>query len=92
MTTLSIILSDSLAKASLEVAGKLGITRTQFIRQAILHELENFQVKLEQEAIIRSISAMKNSKKYLKEAEKIVEEFNSDLPEEGEGWWNKKKS
>ena len=90
MTTLSIILPDNLAKASREVAGKLGISRTQFIRQAIAHELEDFQSKLEQEAILQSISAMKKSKKYLKEAEKITEGLNSDLPNDGEEWWSKK--
>lgn len=92
MTTLSIILPDTLAKASQEAAGRLGISRTQFIRQAIAHELENFQAQLEQEAIIRSMTAMKNSKSYLEEAEKIVDGFNADLPNDGEEWWTKKKS
>lgn len=92
MTTLSIILPDTLAKASQEAAGKLGISRTQFIRQAIAHELESFQSQLEQEAMVRSISAMKKSKKYLKEAEKLAEGLNSVLPDDGEEWWNKKKS
>lgn len=90
MTTLSIILPDTLAKASQEAAVKLGISRTQFIRQAIAHEVENYQTQLEQEAIINSISAMKQSKKYLKEAEKIAEGLNSNLPAEEEQWWNKK--
>ena len=92
MTALSIILSDALAKASQEAAGTLGISRTQFIRQAIIHELENFQTQLEQEAIVSSIAAMKKSKSYLKEAEKIEQELNLDLPTEEEGWWNKEQS
>jgi len=92
MTTLSIILPDTLAKASQDAAGRLGISRTQFIRQAIAHELENFQVRLEQEAIVKSISAMKNDKKYMKEAKEITEGFNSSLPNDGEEWWTKKKS
>lgn len=71
MVTISIVLSDQLAKASKEAAAKLEISRAQFIRQAIAHELEEFKSKLEQEAIVKSISAMKKSKKYLKEAEKI---------------------
>jgi metal-responsive CopG/Arc/MetJ family transcriptional regulator len=90
MTTLSIILPDSLAKESQEAASRLGISRTQFIRQAIAHELKNFQSQLEQKAIVGSISAMKNSKTYLKEAEKITEELNANLPDEGENWWSKK--
>ncbi len=92
MTTLSIILPDPLAKASQEAAGKLGISRTQFIRQAIAHELEHFQARLEQEAMVKSMSAMKKSKEYMKEAEKITKALNSDLPDDGEEWWTKTKS
>lgn len=90
MTTLSIILPDPLAKASQEVAGKLGISRTQFIRQAITHELENFQIQLEQEAIVRSMSVMKNNKAYLKESEEIMDGFNTELPDDEEEWWSGK--
>lgn len=92
MTTVSIILPNSLAKASQEAAGRLGISRTQFIRQAIAHELDNFQAQIEREAMVKSMSAMKNSKAYLEEAEKIMEELNSGLSNEEEGWWNKQKS
>jgi metal-responsive CopG/Arc/MetJ family transcriptional regulator len=90
MTTLSIILPDNLAKASQETAGRLGISRTQFIRQAIAHEIENFQSQLEQEAIVRSITSMKDNKNYLKEAEEIMEGFPTDMPNDGEEWWTKK--
>lgn len=95
MTTLSIILPDPLAEASQEGALKLGISRTQFIRQAIVNEIENFQAKLEEEAIIKSFSAMKNDKRYIKEVEKIEAGFKSDLSNEeneGEEWWSGKKS
>ncbi len=90
MATLSIILSDNLAKASQETAGKLGISRTQFIWQAIIHEIKNYQIQLEQKAIVQSFNAMKSSKKYLNEAEKINDEFISDLPDDEEEWWSKK--
>jgi len=92
MTTLSIILSDTLAKASQEAAGRLGISRTQFIRQAILHELEQFEAKLEQDAMIRSILSMKENKAYLQETKQITEILNSTLPDDGEEWWNPKES
>jgi len=87
MTTLSIVLPDNLAKASQEVAVKMGISRTQFIRQAILHELEEFQSQLEQEAIVKCFSVMKKDKNYLKDAEQITERLNSDLPDDGDEWW-----
>ena len=34
--------------------------------------------------------AMKKSKTYLKETDKIMNEFGSDLPEDDEEWWTKK--
>ncbi len=71
MTKLSIILPDSLARASRQVSRKLGISRTQFIRQAIAHELANYQSRLEEEAIVRCVSAMKKSNAYLKEVEEL---------------------
>jgi metal-responsive CopG/Arc/MetJ family transcriptional regulator len=86
------MLPDALAKESQDVAHKLGISRTQFIRQAIAHELENYAARLEQEAILKTISAMKKDKKYIEESKKITEEMNSDLPNDGDDWWSKKKS
>ncbi len=51
---------------------------------AIEHELKNFQYQLEQEAIIKSIIAMKNSKEYLEESEELIEKLNSVLPSHDE--------
>lgn len=91
MGSLAITLPDKIIKASSEVSKKLGITRTAFIRQAVVHELENFQTKLEQEGIIKSFNAMKKSKMYLKEANKLIDEFDLPLPQEHEEWWKNKK-
>jgi metal-responsive CopG/Arc/MetJ family transcriptional regulator len=91
MTSLSVILPANIADASNEAAKKLGISRTAFIRKAIVHELDNFKAQLEETEIIRSFNAMKKSKKYLKEAEDIVESMFSDLPKEKDEWWSKKK-
>jgi metal-responsive CopG/Arc/MetJ family transcriptional regulator len=92
MTTLSIVLPDALAKASQEVAKELGVSRTKFIRQAIVHELENFQSRLELKAMARSFTAMKSCKSYLKEMEEITETLHSDLPKDESQWWNKERS
>jgi metal-responsive CopG/Arc/MetJ family transcriptional regulator len=89
MTTLSVILPDNLARASREAAQKLGMSRTQFIRQALIHEIENIQSKLEEEAIIKSIIAMKTSEGYLKESEEITQGLNSKLPKDKDEWWKK---
>lgn len=91
MTTLSIVLPDKLAKASQEVAYKLGVSRTQFIRQAIARELEHYKVEQELEAIAQSFAAMKKSKSYAKEADDLMEGFGSDLTEDKSEWWLKKK-
>ncbi|BBJ31128.1 hypothetical protein RAS_02370 [Rickettsia asiatica] len=47
MTSLSITLPDNIAKASNEIAKKLGLSRTAFIRQAIIHELDILQSQFE---------------------------------------------
>ncbi|KHO04087.1 ribbon-helix-helix domain-containing protein [Rickettsia felis] len=91
MTSLSITLPDNIAKASNEIAKKLGLSRTAFIRQAIIHELNNLQSQFEQDDIIKSFNAMKKSKKYLEEMTEITENLNSELLEEKEKWWSKKK-
>lgn len=62
MISLSITLPNNIATASNEVAKKLGISRTEFIHKAVIHELNNFQVHLEQNDIIKSFTAMKKSK------------------------------
>ncbi len=92
MTTLSIVLPDALAKASKEVARHLGLSRSELIRQAVMHEIENFKSQIEQKAIINSMMAMKKSQKYMKEVEEITQQLNSVLPKDKEQWWGKKKS
>lgn len=92
MATLSINLPDTLAKASQEAASSMGISRTEFIRQAVAHELKAFQAKLEEEAIISSMIAMKASVSYGKESEDIIEGFHTALPKDQNKWWRKKKS
>ena len=92
MTNLSINFPDNIVKVTSEVAKKLGVSRTEFIRQAVVHELNNFQVQLEQNNIIKSFAAMKKSKKYQEDTEILMEGLNSVLPEEEEEWWSKKRS
>ncbi|WP_425359982.1 MULTISPECIES: ribbon-helix-helix domain-containing protein [unclassified Candidatus Tisiphia] len=89
MTSLSITLPDTIAKASNEDAKKLRISRTEFIRQAIIHELSSFQLPAEQVAIVKSFTAMKKSKKYIEEMVEITETLNSELPQEEKKWWSK---
>lgn len=90
MTALSINLPDSITKESTKYAKKLGISRTEFIKQAIIHELEDVKKKQEQEKIISSFTVMKKSKAYTKEIIQTIEEFEDVLPNEKKQWWKKK--
>jgi len=90
MTSLSITLPDNIAQASNETAKKLGITRTEFIRQAVVHELKNVQSKLEQKEVIDCFNNMKLSRVYLEDAEQTIEELDINISEEKDEWWSNK--
>jgi predicted transcriptional regulator len=89
MTAVLINLPDSIKEESTKAAKYLGLTRTEFIKQAIIHELDNFK-KLRVEAkIAKAFKAMKKSKSYLVESNEIMNDLNSTISED-ELWWNKK--
>jgi metal-responsive CopG/Arc/MetJ family transcriptional regulator len=90
MTTLSINLPDQLAKASQIVAGSMGISRSEFIRLAVAHELKAYQARIEEKAVVDSMLAMKLSKAYQKEIEQLMGDVGSDLPDDKDAWWKKK--
>lgn len=92
MAHLSIALPDTLATASHKAARSLGISRTEFIRQAIIHELDTFNDRLEEDGIIKSFAALKTSSEYYVESQDIDATLGSSLPEEEEEWWIKSKS
>ena len=54
MTNLSINFPNEVVKVTTEVAKKLGVSRTEFIRKAVVHELNNFQIQQEQNNITKS--------------------------------------
>lgn len=90
MTALSINLPDSITKESTVTAKKLGISRTEFIRRAIMHELEDFRRNQLQEEMIKSFSLMKKSDIYAKTANRLINDFADELPSEEDFWWKKK--
>jgi len=90
MKNLSISLSQDLINGSDEVAKELGVTRTEFIRQAVIHELKNFKIKNIEDKMIKSFQAMKKSKEYLIENEELDNSFGYDLENNDIGeWWKK---
>lgn len=90
MTALSINLPELLTKESTLIAKKLGISRTEFIKQAIVHELENLKRKQAQANIVKSFASMKKSEAYVKQADQIIDGLEDLLPDEEDLWWKKR--
>jgi metal-responsive CopG/Arc/MetJ family transcriptional regulator len=86
MIALSIKLPEDLAEQSRRVARKLGITRSELIRQALVHEIDQVQAGLERRAMARSLQAMAAGAS--RESEALDRAFDETLVEETEGWWN----
>jgi len=89
MTALSINLPSGLAEASQQIARKLGISRMQFIRVAIAHELQRVEKQLAQEEMAKAFDAMRTHSEYLREIEELDAGFSTKLPEEKNEWWKK---
>ena len=85
MIALSIKLPEDLAEQSRRVARELGITRSELIRQALVHEIDHIQAGLERRAMAQSLQAMAAASR---EAEALDRALDEMLPEETEGWWN----
>lgn len=85
MIALSIKLPEDLAEQSRQVARKLGITRSELIQQALLHEIDQVEAGLERRAIARSLQAMAGASTQIEALDRAMDET---LPEEKEGWWN----
>jgi metal-responsive CopG/Arc/MetJ family transcriptional regulator len=89
---ISIHLPSSLAEESQIIAAKLHISRAQFIRMAIEHEVKNWQIKQEQLLMANAFLAMAKHDEYLKESKEIMEGFDTPIhdDEEDDEWWKKK--
>ena len=87
MMAISLKLPDELVKESTRLADRLGITRAEFIRQAVRHELLRLQRQPEQLAMASSLRAMAQDPTYRKESEALDSELAEALPEEAEAWW-----
>lgn len=91
MRALSLHLPEKLATESQAVAEELGISRTQFIRQAVIHELQTYQVQIERERLAKTFSKMHSDVRYRKQLSDLDQEFTTSLPEDKDNWWKKKK-
>lgn len=91
MTALSIVLPEKLALASKKAAKQLGVSRAEFIRQAISHELAQLEIEREQQLMLSAFTAMKKNKQYLNELSELDEGFDSSISKESKEWWKKKR-
>lgn len=87
MIAISLKLPDELVEASTRLADRLGITRTELIRQALRHELARIQQQQELTAMAASFCAMRDSATYLAEIRELDEGFTEALPDDAEDWW-----
>ena len=84
MMAISLKLPDELVKESTRLADRLGITRAEFIRQAVRHEHLRLQCQPEQLAMASSLRSMAQDPAYRKESEALDSELAAALPEEAE--------
>ena len=87
MAALSLKLPEELALESKALAKELGISRTEFIRRALRHEVEAIKARLEREAMAEALKAMREDPVYLEESEEIQAGLNECLPSEEDWWW-----
>ena len=88
MTALSIIVPDELAEDSSLIAKKMHISRSQFIRLAIEHEIKAYRLMTEQQDMAVGFKALKLQANYLNEINEL-EQLDVNLKDEGEFWWKK---
>ncbi|GMR09000.1 MAG: hypothetical protein BMS9Abin26_2012 [Gammaproteobacteria bacterium] len=87
MTAISLKLPDELARESKTIADKIGITRTELIRQALRHELDEIEARLERAAMAEALTAMRDDPACISESEALYEGLSEALPEEADNWW-----
>jgi metal-responsive CopG/Arc/MetJ family transcriptional regulator len=87
MIALSIKLPEDLARRSGNLAKRLGITRSELIRLALLHEIEQAEARLERRAMAESLAAMGADASERAESEALDRALDEPLPSEEENWW-----
>jgi len=87
MTAISLKLPDDLARESKSIAESIGISRTELIRRALRHELDDVKSQLEREAMAHALEVMRDDPAYNQEREELDTGLDEVLPGEAEGWW-----
>ena len=87
MAAISLKLPDDLAEESKVLAEQLGITRTEFIRQALRHEVREIKAEIERQAMAEALKAMREDPDYLQESQQLENSLGHPLPNEPDHWW-----
>ncbi len=87
MTAISLKLPDDLARESKSIAESIGITRTELIRRALRHELNEVKLQLELKAMANAFEVMRDDPAYKRESEELDAGLDEVLPGETDGWW-----
>jgi metal-responsive CopG/Arc/MetJ family transcriptional regulator len=87
MTAISLKLPDDLARESKSIAESIGISRTELIRRALRHELDEVKSQLEREAMAHAFEVMRDDPAYNRESEELDVGLDEILPGEADGWW-----
>jgi metal-responsive CopG/Arc/MetJ family transcriptional regulator len=87
MTAISLQLPDDLARESKDIAESIGISRTELIRRALRHELNEVKSQLEREAMAHALEIMRDDPAYNRESEELDVSLDEVLPGEADGWW-----
>ena len=88
MVALSIKLPEHLAESSRQIAQKLGITRSELIRRALVHEIQEVEAHLERKAMAEAFRIMAQRVHAARDSEALDHALDEPLPEETDGWWN----
>ena len=88
-TAISIQLPIRLASSSQKLAKHLHMSRAEFIRMAIEHEIQHWKRKQAQMAMAKAFAKLDKNKDYLLESDEIMDGLNEFLSDEGR-WWKKK--
>ncbi len=87
MAAISLKLPDNLAQESKIISEKIGITRTELIRQALRHEIDRIEADIERAAMAQALIAMREDAAYIQESEALSEGLSEMLPTEPDNWW-----
>lgn len=89
VSAISIKLPDDLLSESTHVAEEMGLSRSELIRQALIHEIAHFKAAKERQAMADSFRAMTKDADYLAQCDELDTGLNGVLPSESEQWWSR---